>query len=415
MQKILQDEKKRNMFLFLVIWGIITIGLFLRTFDWMANSYNTSILAISYKYGFTSRGLIGTIYQFLGNLVGVDIWNYFVALKFYVICTIVCYIAFAIIMLLFLKKTSIDNKKMQQYLILINTIFFITMFAAEKNFGRIDMFMLVLTILAAYLIAIEKFVWLVVPLTAVCVMFHQGYVFMFYNVVLVLLFYRILTKEGKERNKYIIVFALSLVICAILFFWFQVAYRGGAHDYYYEAREHATTMGVEGKPHDELLRAELLGVDLHDEELHYRLGNVIELIIFLVFFSPYIIFVGKVLLRTIKKQTELSRKLIYLALVLGPLTLLPNYIFKVDYGRWTFAAVTYFLLIFIFMYSINERDIIESVDEGLERIKNRVYRPFIFVTPLLFVPFKDVSVTVFTLRVKIFCFWFCLEYLGFYL
>ena len=347
MQKILQDEKKRNMFLFLVIWGIITIGLFLRTFDWMANSYNTSILAISYKYGFTSRGLIGTIYQFLGNLVGVDIWNYFVALKFYVICTIVCYIAFAIMMLLFLNKTSIDNKKMQQYLILINTIFFITMFAAEKNFGRIDMFMLVLTILAAYLIAIEKFVWLIVPLTAVCVMFHQGYVFMFYNVVLVLLFYRILTKEGKERNKYVIVFALSLVICAILFFWFQVAYRGGAHDYYYEAREHATTMGVEGKPHDELLRAELLGVDLHDEELKYRLSNVIELIIFLVFFSPYIIFVGKVLLRTIKKQTELSRKLIYLALVLGPLTLLPNYIFKVDYGRWTFAAVTYFLLIFM--------------------------------------------------------------------
>ena len=398
MQKILQDEKKRNMFLFLVIWGIITIGLFLRTFDWMANSYNTSILAISYKYGFTSRGLIGTIYQFLGNLVGVDIWNYFVALKFYVICTIVCYIAFAIMMLMFLNKTSIDNKKMQQYLILINTIFFITMFATEKNFGRIDMFMLVLTILAAYLIAIEKFVWLVVPLTAVCVMFHQGYVFMFYNVVLVLLFYRILTKEGKERNKYIIVFALSLVICAILFFWFQVVYRGGAHDYFYEVREHATTMGVEGKPHDELLRAELLGVDLHDEELKYRLSNVIELIIFLVFFSPYIIFVGKVLIRTIKKQTELSKKLIYLAVVLGPLTLLPDYIFKVDYGRWTFAVVTYFLLIFIFMYSINERDIIESVDEGLERIKNRVYRPFIFVMPLLFVPFMDVAVTQFTDR-----------------
>ena len=398
MQKILQDEKKRNMFLFLVIWGIITIGLFLRTFDWMANSYNTSILAISYKYGFTSRGLIGTIYQFLGNLVGVDIWNYFVALKFYVICTIVCYIAFAIMMLLFLNKTSIDNKKMQQYLILINTIFFITMFATDMNFGRIDMFMLVLTILAAYLIAIEKCVWLVVPLTAVCVMFHQGYVFMFYNVVLVLLFYRILTKEGKERNKYIIVFALSLVICAILFFWFQVAYRGGAHDYFYEAREHATTMGVEGKPHDELLRAELLGVDLHDEELKYRLSNVIELIIFLVFFSPYIIFVGKVLIRTIKKQTELSRKLIYLAVVLGPLTLLPDYIFKVDYGRWTFAVVTYFLLIFIFMYSINERDIIESVDEGLERIKNRVYRPFIFVMPLLFVPFMDVAITEFTDR-----------------
>ena len=50
------------------------------------------------------------------------------------------------------------------------------------------------------------------------------------------------------------------------------------------------------------------------------------------------------------------------------------------------------------MYSINERDIIESVDEGLERIKNRVYRPFIFVMPLLFVPFMDVAITEFTDR-----------------
>ena len=398
MQKILQDEKKRNMCVFLVMWGIITIGLFLRTFDWMANSYNTSILAISYRYGFTSRGLIGTIYQFLGGLVGVDVWNYFVALKFYVICTVLCYIAFAIMMLLFLNKTSVDNKKMQQYLILINTIFFITMFATEKNFGRIDMFMLLATILAIYLIAIERFVWLVVPLTALAVMLHQGYVFMFYNVVLVLLLYRILTKEGKERNRYIAVFAISLVICAALFFWFQIIYRGGAHDYFDEVREHARTMGVEGKPHDELLRAELLGVDLHDEELQYRLSNVIELIIFTVCFSPYIIFVGKALGRTYKKQTELTKKLIYLAVILGPLTLLPDYILKVDYGRWTYAVVTYFLLIFIFMYAINERDIIDSVDVGLERLRQSVYRPFIFVMPLLFIPFKDVAVTEFTER-----------------
>lgn len=398
MQKILQDEKKRNMFSFLVIWGIITIGLFLKTFDWTANSYNTSILAISYKFGFTSRGLIGTIYQFLGDYVGVDIWNYFVAFKFYVICTVVCYIAFAIMMLLFLNKTSIEKKKMQEYLILINTIFFVTMFATEKNFGRIDMFMLLATILAIYLIAIEKFVWLVVPLTALGVIFHQGYVFMYYNVVLVLLIYRILTKVGKERNKYIIVFVLSLVICGILFFWFQIVYRGGAHNHYYVAKEHAAAMGVEGKPHDELLRAELLGVDLHDEELKYRLSNVIEIIIFIVFFSPYVIFVGKSLARTIKKQTKLEKKLVYWAVVLGPLTLLPDYIFKVDYGRWTFAGVTYLLLIFIFMYSINERDIIDSVDVGLERLRTRVYRPFIFVLPFIFVPFMDIAVTEFTDR-----------------
>ena len=107
---------------------------------------------------------------------------------------------------------------------------------------------------------------------------------------------------------------------------------------------------------------------------------------------------GKALARTIKKQTRLEKKLAYWAVVLGPLTLLPDYIFKVDYGRWTFAAVTYFLLVFIFMYAINERDIIDSVDEGLERLRTRVYRPFIFILPLIFVPFMDVAVTEFTDR-----------------
>ena len=107
---------------------------------------------------------------------------------------------------------------------------------------------------------------------------------------------------------------------------------------------------------------------------------------------------GKALVRTIKNQTVLVKKLAYIAVALGPLTLLPDYMFKVDFGRWTFAGVTYFLLIFIFMYAINERDIINSVDEGLECLRTRVYRPFIFILPLIFVPFMDVAVTEFTDR-----------------
>lgn len=393
MRKLLQDNKKLNSIVFIGIWGIISIGLCMRVFDWKANSYNTSILAISYKYGFTSRGFIGTIYRLLGDLFNVDIWTYSVAFKFYAVCTLVCYIAFAIIMILFLRKTIDDNKQIMQYLIIVYTICFVSMFITEQNFGRIDIFMLLATIMSVFLVVKDKYIWLVIPLTALGVLFHQGYVFTFYNAVLLMLIYRAFSKEGSQRKKYIIVLVLSLVICGMLFFWFQVVYRGGAYNYFDEVKWNATLMGIEGKPHEELIRAEILGVNLHDEELKYRVQNVIEIILFLLLFLPYILFVTKIIIRIVKKQSERIKKIMYLAILLGSLTTLPLYIFKVDFGRWTFSVVSYFLLVFIAMYCIGDNAIVQSVKEGLVNLKTKFYKPFVFVLPLLIIPFKDVAIS----------------------
>lgn len=399
MQKILLDKKRFNTIVFLGIWGIITIGLFMRFFEWKANSYNTSILAISYNYGFTSRGFIGTIYRLLGNIFNVNIWTYSAAFKFYMVCTLMCYTAFAIIMLLFLRKTSDEYKKRMQYLIIIFTICFVSMFVTEENFGRIDMFMLLTTLMSVFFVVKDKYIWMVIPLTALGVLFHQGYVFTFYNVVLFMLIYRALSKEGSQRRKYIIVLVLSLVICGIFFFWFQVVYRGGAYNYFEEVKWNATLMGIEGKPHEELIRAEILGVNLHDEELKYRIQNIIEIILIIILFIPYILFLMKTVVRIVKKQKDKMHKLMYLAILLGPLTTLPLYFFKVDFGRWTFSVISYFLLVFMAMYCLCDNNIVQSVEEGLANIKTKVYRPFAFVLPLLVIPFKDIAVSDLTERI----------------
>ena len=78
-----------------------------------------------------------------------------------------------------------------------------------------------LSLLCAVLILTERAEWLVVLLAAVCVMIHQGYVFMYANIVLVLLFYKAMSGAGKRSRKYWKLFVATFVVISALFLWFE--------------------------------------------------------------------------------------------------------------------------------------------------------------------------------------------------
>ena len=42
----------------------------------MVRSYNTTMLALSYEYGFTSRSLLGTLYHLLDAVLPLDLIDY---------------------------------------------------------------------------------------------------------------------------------------------------------------------------------------------------------------------------------------------------------------------------------------------------------------------------------------------------
>lgn len=401
MRKIFEDDKKRNNLIFGCLWAILTIGLFLTWYAHWCKTYNTSLLAISYKYGFTSRALIGTIYQTLGSFLGVDIWTYGAAKNFYLVCTAIFYGIFAVVMVLSLRRAGRDEKKITQYLILLLTIFTVPTFACEFNFGRIDIFMLASSLLAIILLLIEKAEWLVIPLTAFGVMFHQGYVFMFYNIVLVILFVKIIDSDKKTKQKYIAITVLSILICSVLFIWFQIIFRGGAHEYFNEILENAKLVGKNGKAHTDLIRAEILGVDLTEEEKIYRHCNVEEIIAWIVLMCPYIFIVCRTFIRLIIKQKTFWHRMKYLALGIGSLTMLPDFLFKVDFGRWTYAVICYYMLVFILMIALRDKDFIEEVHKDVSTVRGKVFTPLLFAYPLLFVPFNDIVIVELVDRVCI--------------
>ncbi len=401
MKKIFADDKKRNNIIFGFLWAILAVGLFLTWYAHWCKTYNTSLLAISYKYGFTSRGLIGTIYQTLGSFLGVDIWTYGAAKNFYLLCTAIFFGLFAAVMVIALRKTGQSEKKIMQYLILLLTIFTVPTFACEFNFGRIDIFMLASSLAAILLLLIEKAEWLVIPLSACGVMFHQGYVFMFYNIVLVILFVKIIDSDKNKKRKYIIIMVLSILICCALFIWFQIIFRGGAQEYFDEILENAKLVGRNGKAHTDLIRAEIRGIDLTEEERKYRHCNVEEIIAWIVLMCPYIFIVARTFISLIKKQKMFWHKMKYLALGIGSLTMLPDFLFKVDFGRWTYAVVCYYMLVFIVMIALRDKDFIEEVHRDVSTVRGKVFTPFLFAYPMLFVPFNDIVISELVDRVCI--------------
>ncbi len=146
------------------------------------------------------------------------------------------------------------------------TIFTVPMFASHYNFGRLDIYCVFLSLLGAMLLIQGKAEWLLIPISALGVMVHQGYVFMFFNIILVLLMYKILSTEGKERKKYITIFALSLLVACILFFWFELFAHANGNGIYEEIVASAKKLCKNRKIHQDVVDKEILGIDLTGRE-----------------------------------------------------------------------------------------------------------------------------------------------------
>ena len=70
------EEKNRKIKEFVLVEILLGALLFLRYYEAWVHRINGTMMAFSYKYGFISRGLIGTIYQGLDKILPVNMMTY---------------------------------------------------------------------------------------------------------------------------------------------------------------------------------------------------------------------------------------------------------------------------------------------------------------------------------------------------
>lgn len=126
--------------------------LFLRYYEAWVNLMNGTVLAFSYKYGFISRGLVGTFYQWLDRVLPFDMMRYQAVVNYTLIVTMIFYGVMAGFFVLCLRRGAGQIR----YIILFFTIFMVPFSAAHLIFGRPDVYCLMLSTLATVLLIKER-------------------------------------------------------------------------------------------------------------------------------------------------------------------------------------------------------------------------------------------------------------------
>lgn len=399
-----QTKDNRNFLIGIFLFILLLAELF---YEKRVNEMNTTMLAFTYEYGFISRGFVGTVFQTVVNLLPNMDFKYEAVMNFTKCVTAVYFVTILAFFSFCLKKTgqlanSFEMKKHHyQYFMALYVIFAIPFSVANYNFGRTDIWLIVISLICVISIISEKYEWIVIPLCAIAIMIHQGFAFMFMNTILILLFYKILSYAGAKRRKYIIIFAVCIFVSASLFFWFELFSHTNGDNIYEEMLNMAYTLSRDGKSiHQDVLDKEILGIDLTSREVTLHLQNFVQFPIYIVLMLPYLISAFYFFKGVIKEATEKKDKVKYLFVAIGSLTVIPLLVMKVDYGRWMMAVCHYYLITLLALVAAGDNLIMKHIESTISWLKQKSGLAVILVVyPILLQPFHDVSICKLTAKI----------------
>jgi hypothetical protein len=309
------------------------------------------------------------------------------------------------------------------YLIAFVSIFAFSMFLTDEVFGRLDLYLYLLTFWAMLLFLKQEREWLIVPLCILCMCIHQGYIFTCANLVVVLLLYRMLTETGQARKKYVTLTVVLLAVMAVLFVYFEFFSHAAGEEIYDQVVAAAKALSEDGKSYNKsVINHEILGKDVFEDEMEMHQINYQEFPVFLVLFLPYILLaihffrgllgsdtgVGKVGFRVMLrgwvqrwKEDKPLPEAAHVLVLLGGAAVVPQMILKVDYGRYVFMTFTYYIFMVMCLIALGDRRLEAQLQKTKEAIKGRTPFPLaVLLYPMFFMPLHDVVISGAAYRVS---------------
>lgn len=389
------NEKKNHMH-FLPALAIFALACFIRHFKCTMSSYNTTLFALSYDYGFISRGFIGSVFNLVGDILPFDIHNYLGVYNFSGLFTLIYYLILFWFYKVCLDHCAEENKRNMQHLIVFLSMFAFTMWTTSINYGRLDIYLFIFMLISVILIIKEKHEWLIIPFGIICTCIHQGFVFTNANTILVLLLYKIFLGEPKKRKKYITIFVLFLLSISALFLYFEFFSHVNGEAIVDEVKAAAKALSESGKSYNKsIINHEILGLDVTEDELEYHIDNQQDFPVFCILFAPYIFFGFRFFIKLVLDKTaSLERRFVYLAFLLGGATMIPQFLLKVDYGRYMFNLIFYYVSLLIVALALQDKKVAVSLNTLKMELRKLTPMTFIwFLYPFLLTPFRAVAIS----------------------
>ncbi|MCR5545819.1 MAG: hypothetical protein K6F30_05000 [Lachnospiraceae bacterium] len=346
---------------YMLYFLLACFGMFLYTFD---NHTITSIqdsLRISYEDGLVSRGLIGTIYNGLDALFPFSLFEEGVQVRTLLIGTVVVYLLLAFMVKKSMAVVDESLKSFMGYFFMGYAMLFVGTFSAKRNFGGLHLFMIAVTILGIMAILFWNCKWLCLPLSIVGVLIDVDYSLLYFGILFFILLYEY---EERKRKMDLVLLWITTVIQVGVFLYFQL-------------EEHS----VLGK------------------ENEYRMQNIVEFPIYLMLISPYLYIGGRYLIEVFR-QIPKEKRGRYFGLVFGSILVLPCFLFENQYGRFFFALLTYYVLIFTYLVVKKDVYFVSVLKAAVEKNKGNQIYLMVFAGTILLVPYWDRHISSIVYRIS---------------
>lgn len=394
MNTINKDNENR----FSIAMLLMTIIMISKHFSFVVRGLNASVFAINYRRGIALRGFGGWILDCICYIGGDDLYNYKTVFMISTIGYILYLMALWFVAERFIR--AYDNSSQAMALVVFLSPMFIEMFISAENFGRSDMYLLCLSLIAAYAVISDKGLFLSVLLPIIGILIHEGYVFNYYGIVIACLIYKAVYNGSKKKSYYICYLVISVVLSAAAFSWFYFISRSVlpmTDEIYSGIVRDAERLGSPNSyVHYEALSAYVLGTDTQTWESDLMATTRLETALSLILFSPMILIACQIIKNIYK---ESNKKALVIILCLGSLSFVPLFISKCDYGRWLFALFFYFIGL-AFMLVISDNKVVKNaIRQRIEQIEQSRWEVvFYSIYFVMFMPFYAVEINDITIN-----------------
>ena len=389
------SKTDRYNFIQLVAFSIL---LFFLSCNSYLDGENIAIYTLNYKHGLMENALIGAFYQCTVSLFGLDLKSY-VTLQIFIMVFTVIY--FLLLMNLFrqvvLRAGDLEDKS--KYLVLvIASIVLVSNFGLHKNFGSVDLYLAIITLICLELLMKDKMTWLVLPLAVLGQFIYSGYIIMYFLVLLATMIYLSYKRHGKYKN-------LILISCATVFSTMTVLHiltgmaESGSRlldsaeagqamlDAIMNSAKDASRLNGPAE-----IRPDIYGGIVWGGDLWITKKHIIEIFIALVLFAPFIKlgmdFVISLKSKLSKEDARILKVLSVIAVIMMPRALLHS-----GAGRIVFLILFYICVVVLISMTEGDGAVNKSFEEMTRGFANKkIYGIFLLIYLIMLLPTWGTSI-----------------------
>lgn len=387
-----KKESCKKKILFLIVLGMFSLAIFIKSYGQGMSETNTSALALTYQNGLFPNALLGTIYQILNDCFHGRLLNYPMAMRFAESITVVQYAILFLFFFLCIKSAPIERLNRTGELLVFFSIFSVPFYCGYDLFGSSGPCLLSITLI--YAMFVIKGTWnpvlYLVPIVGM--LLETEYIFSYFGVFLVFQFYAYFKEENIDQKKSwkrrIVLSSVIVVFLGICLMIVPAFYQNSREI----TIETAKKISEEGRYSETFLNRIWFGYRFGGDMAPHG-GNILELMFMVILFMPYLILGIRLFKSILRKAGECGESLCYRIMIYGGGMVLPLFLLHCHYGKWFFTIISYYAVMFLVLLAKRDNIVENSVYMLMDHVKKRhAWMILLLIYPIMFVPFSDMNI-----------------------